>query len=93
MSNRPAHGIMEPGEMLELANEQKMTRLYDKTTDGTEKVQALVGTLADEIAKMNELPIVFTDSLWNILIDHATVYPDYTIKFSFNNGAEITEVF
>ena len=54
MSNRPAHGIMEPGEMLELANEQKMTLLYDKTTDGTEKVQALVGTLADEIANLPE---------------------------------------
>lgn len=54
MSQRPAQNIMDPCKMLELANEQKMTRLYDKTTDGTDKIQSLVGALANEISNLPE---------------------------------------
>ena len=54
MAKKPAHEIMSPSEMLELAEEQRMTRLYSKVEDSTDKVQALVGTLADELANMPE---------------------------------------
>lgn len=54
MSNAPKNAIMDASQMLELANEQRMTRLYSKTEDATDKVQALVGTLSAEIKHMPE---------------------------------------
>ena len=33
----------------------------------------------------------YTDSLWNGLIDHVTVYADERLVFTFKNGKEIAE--
>ena len=44
-----------------------------------------------EIQSADTLPITYSDRLWLSHIDHATVYNDGRIIFSFKNGAEITE--
>ena len=46
-----------------------------------------------EIRLMPELPIGFSESHWNALVDHVTVYADDRMVFSFKNGSEITENF
>lgn len=33
----------------------------------------------------------YTDSLWNSLVDHVTIYSDERLVFAFKNGKEITE--
>ena len=38
-----------------------------------------------------DIPIEFTDDLWLAAIDHATVYADETVTFTFKSGIEITE--
>lgn len=45
------------------------------------------------IRLMPELPIGFSESHWNALVDHVTVYADDRMVFSFKNGSEITENF
>ena len=32
----------------------------------------------------------FTESLWNGLVDHVTVYADERLVFTFKNGKEVT---
>lgn len=44
-----------------------------------------------EICLMPELPTGFSESHWNALIDHVTVYADDRMVFTFKNGSEITE--
>ena len=46
-----------------------------------------------EIRLMPELPTGFSESHWNALVDHVTVYADDRMVFSFKNGSEITEQF
>ena len=42
-----------------------------------------------EISALPDLPVEFSDHLWNAMIDHVTVYHDDRVTFSFKNGREI----
>lgn len=44
-----------------------------------------------EIRLLPELPVTFDASLWNVFIDHVTVYDDDRLVFTFKNDNEITE--
>jgi len=44
-----------------------------------------------EIKAMPELPMEFSEHLWNAMVDHVTVYHDGRVVFSFKNGGEITK--
>ena len=44
-----------------------------------------------EIRLLPELPVTFDASLWNVFVDHVTVYDDDRLVFTFKNGSEITE--
>ena len=52
MSNKPAGHILADDEMMELAESQHRSRLYSKDADGSEKIQAIVETLSDELKQM-----------------------------------------
>jgi len=77
------------------------TERYNKAKERHDKLQRKKVTLGFEvdilecflfeIEALPGLPVEFSDRLWNALIDHATVYHDDRIVFSFKNGAEITE--
>ena len=44
-----------------------------------------------EIKALPSLPMEFSDSLWNAMIDKVTVHSDGKAVFTFKNGTEITE--
>ena len=56
-------------------------------------VLIMVECFTTEIRLMPELPTGFSESHWNALIDHVTVYADDRMVFTFKNGSEITENF
>ena len=45
-----------------------------------------------EIQNLLGLPVEFSDSLWNAMIDKVTVYADGRAVFTFKNGSEVTEI-
>ncbi len=51
----------------------------------------MVECFMTEIRLMPELPTGFSESHWNALVDHVTVYADDRMVFTFKNGSEITE--
>ena len=52
-----------------------------------DRISAFAATLAGQA----EMPIEFDDDLWLAAVDHATVYADETVTFTFKSGIEITE--
>lgn len=42
------------------------------------------------LGELDDIPADFKESLWHTLVDHATVYADERIIFSFKDGTEIT---
>ena len=54
MSHPPANKILTKDEMLELAAEQRNTRIYDKSADSSAKIAALAGGLANELYNLPE---------------------------------------
>jgi len=45
-----------------------------------------------ELGELYELPMVFKDATWDVLVDHVTVHTDGRVVFFFKNGTEITEM-
>lgn len=45
-----------------------------------------------EISRVRELPVSFSDSLWNAMIDKVTLHADGRAVFNFKNGTEIAEI-
>ena len=44
-----------------------------------------------EISRVHDLPVSFSDSLWNAMIDKIAVHADGRTVFIFKNGREVTE--
>ncbi|MPM88504.1 hypothetical protein SDC9_135608 [bioreactor metagenome] len=44
-----------------------------------------------ELSELYELPMVFKDATWDVLVDHVTVHTDGRVVFTFKNGTEVTE--
>jgi hypothetical protein len=44
-----------------------------------------------EINTLPDLPIEYSDRLWNAMIDYVTVYNDERLEFIFKNGEKITK--
>ena len=62
------------------AERQRRKEQYDRRN-------AFVVTLEQQ----SDIPIEFADDLWLAAVDHATVYADETVIFTFKSGIEITE--
>ncbi len=50
-----------------------------------------ISAFAAMLTEQSEMPIEFDDDLWLASVDHATVYADETVTFTFKSGIEITE--
>ena len=50
-----------------------------------------ISALATTLVQQTEMPIEFDDDLWLAAVDHATVYADETVVFTFKSGNEIAE--
>lgn len=73
---------------------EKMQKQYEtleserqRRKEQHDRISAFVATLAEQ----TEMPIEFDDDLWLAAVDHATVYADETVTFTFKSGIEITE--
>ena len=76
-----------------------LARRYNAAQERCDKLQgrkATIGFEVDvlecfmfEISALPDLPVEFSDHLWNSMIDHVTVYHDDRVAFSFKNGREI----
>ena len=67
---------------------------YDVLQRQTEERNAqseLIGGFMFEIMELQTLPLEFSESVWNAVIDHITVYADERIAFSFKSGTTIEE--
>lgn len=54
-----------------------------------ENTAILFGGILFQLMELEELPVEFDETLWNTLVDHATVYADERIVFTFMDGTEI----
>lgn len=73
----------------------KLQTAYDKTKSLIEKrinKRAALEAFMTELQNSADLMFKFSDSLWLSHIDHATVYNDDRIVFTFKNGTEGTEI-
>lgn len=52
----------------------------------------MMDSFMEEIRLLPGLPVAFSESHWNALIDHVTVYADDRMVFTFKDGSEITEM-
>jgi len=50
-----------------------------------------ISAFAAMLTEQSEMPLEFDDDLWLAAVDHATVYADETVVFTFKSGIEITE--
>ena len=74
---------------------------FNKAKERYDKLQQRKTTLAFEvdiiecfmfeISRVRSLPVSFSDSLWNAMIDKVTVHADGRAVFTFKNGRKITE--
>ena len=62
------------------AERQRRKEQYDR-------LSAFITTLEQQ----TDIPIEFSDDLWLAAVDHATVYANETVTFTFKSGIEITE--
>lgn len=69
----------------------KLDALNAKKTARGHEADILRSFMA-EIQTAPDLPIEFSETLWNALIDHITVYEDESLVFTFKNGTEIKEM-
>jgi hypothetical protein len=63
---------------------------YDTLQKHKEQQQiqaAAISTCLDALAETDLLRISFSETLWNTVIDHVTVYDDHRLAFHFKNGA------
>ncbi len=70
---------------------EKLQAEYDALQHQKERrqIQAeAVGNCLETLEELDLLQIAFTDSLWNTVVDHVTVYADKRLVFHFKNGAE-----
>lgn len=49
-----------------------------------------IGGCLFALEELDLLQIQFSDTLWNTVVDHVTVYADERLVFQFKNGSEIT---
>jgi len=78
----------------------ELTRQYEEQKERYEALQdrrkqmnetaIIFGGMLFELWELDEVPVTFKESLWHTLVDHATVYADERIVFSFKDGTEIT---
>ena len=68
---------------------EKIRKLEGKQTSLQKELDILNGFIQD-IRDMKDLPIEFSDRLWNALVDKMTVYADGKVSFLFKNGATVT---
>jgi len=68
---------------------EKIRKLEGKQTSLQKELDILNGFIQD-IRDMKDLPIEFSDRLWNALVDRMTVYADGKVRFLFKNGATVT---
>lgn len=54
-----------------------------------ENTAILFGGILFQLMELKKLPVEFDETLWNTLVDHATVYADERIVFTFMDGTEI----
>ena len=69
----------------------KLDALKAKKTARGHEADILRSFMA-EIQTAPDLPIEFSETLWNSLIDHITVYENESLVFTFKNGTEIKEM-
>ena len=55
------------------------------------KADIVKGFICD-ISKLDDLPIEFSEKLWNSVIDTVTIFEDERVVFKFKNGIEIEEI-
>ena len=63
-----------------LAERQRRKEHYD-----------LLGGFIEMLRQHDQMPLVFDVGLWVGAVDHATVYKDHKVVFTFKGGVEITE--
>ena len=68
---------------------QKREKLQRERTEKEIKSDILSGFLF-ELGELDTLNMEFSPQRWNAIVDHATVYHDGRIIFSFHNGSEVT---
>lgn len=67
----------------------KLDKLLAERESKTEHGKRLRSFL-DALKQAPEALLVWDEQLWLLLVDHATVYPNGSIAFSFKNGTDIT---
>jgi DNA invertase Pin-like site-specific DNA recombinase len=60
---------------------------HRRRKEQSDRLEAFINTLE----KQKEPPITFDDELWIATVEHATVYSDERVVFTFKSGIEITE--
>ncbi|MBE6927475.1 MAG: hypothetical protein E7467_03140 [Ruminococcaceae bacterium] len=76
----------------QVARYEKLQAEYDGLLHQKERrqIQAdAIGNCLTALEELDLLQIAFTDSLWNTVVDHVTVYADDRLVFHFKNSAEI----
>jgi len=66
---------------------------FEKVSELTSDKKArgeLVETFIAELERQDGLVAEFDERLWVTLVDHATVYSENDVRFTFKNGAEVT---
>lgn len=91
--------VQSQAEYLELY--ERHTRRYEKMKQRYEALEAERQRRKEQNDRLNafistlkqqaDIPIEFTDDLWLAAVDHATVYANETVTFTFKSGVEITE--
>lgn len=84
--------------------DRKYAKLEKRYTDDSNKLQELENLKSDrlhdaasmemfiaQIETSPEFPVEYSDVYWNAMIDHATVYADDRIVFTFRNGQTVEE--
>ena len=73
---------------------EKMQRQYEALESERQRRKEQhdrISAFATTLVQQTEMPIEFDDDLWRAAVDHATVYADETVVFTFKSGIEITE--
>ena len=85
--NRKYDGLVERYN----AAENRINDLM-KRKETREREAKAMDAFISELSSVGELPIEYSDALWNALIDKATVYADDRVVFTFKNQKEIPEL-
>lgn len=85
--NRKYDGLVERYN----AAENRINDLM-KRKETREREAKAMDAFISELSSVGELPIEYSDAVWNALIDKATVYADDRVVFTFKNQKEIPEL-